>query len=159
MLMAQRADYTKMSSLVRRAVIEQKDTRLLAPSRSYRSPSICAFVKIDQDADQVLQDNHCLKLAQFGNIYIASIPMSRLASLSLNSHVTRIEAGERCTALMDTTHIVNHIDPVYEGYGLPQAYTGSWLPKRELYLSITRWKRSNTTLSDTISSRVLAVTP
>ena len=124
MLMAQRADYSKMSSMVRRATMEQKDTRRLAPSRSHRSSSICAFVKIDQDADQVLQDNHCLKLAQFGNIYIANIPLSRLASLSLNSHVTRIEAGERCTALMDTTHIVNHIDPVYEGYGLPQAYTG-----------------------------------
>ena len=123
-VMAQRADYTKMSSLVRRATMEHKDTRRLAPSLNHRSPSICAFVKIDQDADQVLREHHCLKLAQFGNIYIASIPLSRLANLSLNSHVTRIEAGERCTALMDTTHIVNRIDPLYEGYGLPQAYTG-----------------------------------
>ena len=123
-VMAQRADYSKMSSMVRRATLEHKDTRRLAPSRNHRSPSICAFVKIEQDADQVLQDNHCLKLAQFGNIYIASIPMSRLASLSLNRYVTRIEAGNRGTVLMDTTHIINRLDPLYEGNGLPQAYTG-----------------------------------
>ncbi|MBR5929691.1 MAG: S8 family serine peptidase [Prevotella sp.] len=123
-VMAQRADYSKMSSMVRRVTMEYKDTRRLALSRGLRTPSICAFVRINQDAEQVLRDNHCLKLAQFGNIYIANIPLSRLASLSMNKNVARIEAGERCTALMDTTHIVNHLDPVYEGYGLPQAYTG-----------------------------------
>ena len=110
--------------MVRRVTMEHKDTRRLALSRGHHSPSICAFVRINQDADQVLQDNHCLKLAQFGNIYIANIPLSNLASLSLNRHVTRIEASERCTALMDTTHIINRLDPVYKGYGLPQAYTG-----------------------------------
>ena len=110
--------------MVRRVTMEYKDTRRLALSRGLRTPSICAFVRINQDAEQVLRDNHCLKLAQFGNIYIANIPLSRLASLSMNKNVARIEAGERCTALMDTTHIVNHLDPVYEGYGLPQAYTG-----------------------------------
>ena len=124
-VMAQRADYGKMSSLVRRAAMEQKDTRRLAPSRNHHSSSsICAFVKINQDADLVLQENHCLKLAQFGKIYIASIPLSRLASLSMNKHVTRIEAGQRGTALMDTTHIIQRIDPLYEGTNLPQAYTG-----------------------------------
>ena len=123
-IMAQKADYSKMSSMVRHVTMEHKDTRRLALSRGHHSPSICAFVRINQDADQVLQENHCLKLAQFGNIYIANIPMSRLASLSLNRHVTRIEASERCTALMDTTHIINRLDPVYKGYNLPQAYTG-----------------------------------
>ena len=70
-VMAQRADYSKMSSMVRRVTLENRDTRRLALSRGLRSPSICAFVKINQDADEVLRDNHCLKLAQFGNIYIA----------------------------------------------------------------------------------------
>ena len=110
--------------MVRRAALEHKDTRRLAPSRNPRSSSICAFVRINEDADQVLKENHCLKLAQFGNIYIASIPLSRLASLSMNKHVTRIEAGQRGTALMDTTHIIQRIDPLYEGTNLPQAYTG-----------------------------------
>ena len=123
-VMAQKADYSKMSSMVRRATMEQKDMRHRALSRPYRTPTICAFVKINEDGDQVLQENHCLKLAQFGNIYIASIPMSRLANLSLNKHVARIEAGERSTALMDTTHIIQRIDPLYEGTNLPQAYTG-----------------------------------
>ena len=123
-VMAQKADYSKMSSMVRRATMEQKDMRHRALSRPYRTPTICAFVKINEDGDQVLQENHCLKLAQFGNIYIASIPMSRLANLSLNKHVARIEAGERSTALMDTTHIIQRIDPLYEGMNLPQAYTG-----------------------------------
>lgn len=123
-VIAQKADYSKMSSMVRRAIMEQKDMRHRALSRPYRTPTICAFVKINEDGDQVLQENHCLKLAQFGNIYIASIPMSRLANLSLNKHVARIEAGERSTALMDTTHIIQRIDPLYEGTNLPQAYTG-----------------------------------
>ena len=123
-VMAQRADYSKMSSMVRRVTLENRDTRRLALSRGLRSPSICAFVKINQDADEVLRDNHCLKLAQFGNIYIANIPLSRLASLSQNRHVTRIEASERCTALMDTTHNIHRTNLVHEGYRLPQAYTG-----------------------------------
>jgi subtilisin family serine protease len=63
-------------------------------------------------------------LAQFGDIYIASIPLNRLSDLSLNRQVQRIEAGERHTALMDTTYIINKVEPVYQGTGLPQAYTG-----------------------------------
>jgi len=124
MMMAQQADYRKMSSWVRRAVKTQHTTRRQAPALHRQIPSICAFVRISDDADRILEEHHCRKLAQFGDIYIASIPLNRLSDLSLNRQVQRIEAGERHTALMDTTYIINKVEPVYQGTGLPQAYTG-----------------------------------
>lgn len=124
MMMAQQADYRKMSSWVHRAVKTQHTTRRQAPALHRQIPSICAFVRISEDADRILEEHHCRKLAQFGDIYIASIPLNRLSDLSLNRQVQRIEAGERHTALMDTTYIINKVEPVYQGTGLPQAYTG-----------------------------------
>lgn len=124
MMMAQQADYQKMSSWVRRAVKTQHTTRRQAQALHRQIPSICAFVRISDDADRILEEHHCRKLAQFGDIYIASIPLNRLSDLSLNRQVQRIEAGERHTALMDTTYIINKVEPVYQGTGLPQAYTG-----------------------------------
>lgn len=124
MMMAQQADYRKMSSWVRRAVKTQHTTRRQAPALHRQIPSICAFVRISDDADRILEEHHCRKLAQFGDIYIASIPLNRLSDLSLNRQVQRIEAGERHNALMDTTYIINKVEPVYQGTGLPQAYTG-----------------------------------
>lgn len=124
MMMAQQADYQKMSSWVRRAVKTQHTIRRQAPALHRQIPSICAFVRISDDANRILEEHHCRKLAQFGDIYIASIPLNRLSDLSLNRQVQRIEAGERHTALMDTTYIINKVEPVYQGTGLPQAYTG-----------------------------------
>lgn len=124
MMMAQQADYQKMSSWVRRAVKTQHTTRRQAPALHRQIPSICAFVRISDDADRILEEHHCRKLAQFGDIYIASIPLNQLSDLSLNRQVQRIEAGERHTALLDTTYIINKVEPVYWGTGLPQAYTG-----------------------------------
>lgn len=124
MVMAQRADYQKMSSWVRRAVKTQHTTRRQAPALHQQTPSMCAFVRVSDDADRVFEEHHCRKLAQFGDIYIASIPLNQLSGLSLNRHVQRIEAGERHTALLDTTYIINKVEPVYWGTGLPQAYTG-----------------------------------
>ncbi len=88
------------------------------------TPTVCAFIRITDDADRILRQNGCQKLAQAGNIYIAAIPADRLGALSQERYVSRIEARRGTHALMDSMAIHLNALPVYAGTGLPQAYTG-----------------------------------
>jgi len=89
------------------------------------SRRICAFVKVDgDDALSLLRDNGCTTLAQYDDIYIATIPLRSIVPLSRESRVKRIEAGRSCRLHMDTTATVVDALPVYAGTSLPQAYTG-----------------------------------
>jgi len=121
---AQTADFHKMSAMVRRAVIEQR----VGPMRQARStasvPRLCAFVRISGDADAVLRQHDCRKLAQWGDICVADIPLNRLAQLSKEQTVSRIEARESCRMTLDTTAVLQHVRPVWQGEQLPQAFTG-----------------------------------
>lgn len=117
-------DYiAKLSPLVRRALND------VAVSAHHRAPlqhvrNICAFVRVEGDAEQVFATNGCTQLARFGDIYIADIPLANLHALACERAVQRIEAGGRCTVLMDTTGIVVGTPAAYRGQSLPQAYTG-----------------------------------
>ena len=93
-------------------------------SQLYTPPTICAFLRITSNADEVLSAHHCRSLAQVGNIHIADIPLSSLAALSCDARVSRIEAKPMATALLDS--VVRQINavPVHEGRQLPQAFTG-----------------------------------
>lgn len=122
---AQTGDVRKMSPLVRHASMSVPVAAGAKAVRPEATPStLTAFVRVSGGAGQIFRDNGCTVLAQFGDIYIASIPLNRIAALSLSSNVMRIEAGKPCSALMDSTRM--HVDalPVYEGTDLPQAYTG-----------------------------------
>ena len=88
------------------------------------TPTVCAFIRITDDADRILRQNGCQKLAQAGNIYIAAIPADRLSALSQERNVSRIEARRGTHALMDSMAIHLNALPVYAGTSLPQAYTG-----------------------------------
>ena len=88
------------------------------------TPTVCAFIRITDDADRILRQNGCQKLAQAGNIYIAAIPADRLGALSQERNVNRIEARRGTHALMDSMAIHLNALPVYAGTSLPQAYTG-----------------------------------
>ncbi len=88
------------------------------------TPTVCAFIRITDDADRILRQNGCQKLAQAGNIYIAAIPADRLGALSQERNVSRIEARHGTHALMDSMAIHLNALPVYAGTSLPQAYTG-----------------------------------
>lgn len=142
------ADYSKMSSLVRRAAMEQRgigsDSALsgraergdsafrfsrrsgAVASAGGRHRELCAFVLVDgaADADSVFAAHNSRPLARFGNIHIVSVPLGELRSLSVCRDVSRIEAGRSCTALMDTVAACVNALPVYAGTALPQAYTG-----------------------------------
>ena len=88
------------------------------------TPTVCAFIRITDDADRILRQNGCQKLAQAGNIYIAAIPADRLSALSQERNVSRIEARRGTHALMDSMAIHLNALPVYAGTSLPLAYTG-----------------------------------
>ncbi|ETD17384.1 MULTISPECIES: S8 family serine peptidase [Prevotellaceae] len=127
--MGQRADYTKMSALVRRIVIEeaarQQNKQGTRASHGAEAPLLTAFVCINGDAGEVLRENRCTDLAQFGTIHIAAIPIDRLSQMSIDRRVLRIEARQGMHALLDSMAV--HIDaiPVYAGMApLSQAYTG-----------------------------------
>ncbi len=117
------ADYSKMSSFVRRAAMENR-TSLRAPSVAGHKRELCAFVRVSGDADSIFHAHGCRSLARFGDIHIASVPLGELRALSLCRNVSRIEAGRSCSLQMDST--AGHVNalPVYAGKALPQAYTG-----------------------------------
>ena len=143
-MQAQRPNYGKMSSMLRQIVHQQyKDERRkmkdegvvttherkLSSSISHissnnTSPEVCAFIRISHDGDKVLANNQCRKLAQYGDIYIASIPIDRMGVLSLDPRVLRIEANRSHHVLTDITAQYVNALPAYEGMGLPQAFTG-----------------------------------
>lgn len=128
----QQADYSKMSSLVRQAVMAQKAKGMdAAKAKTYnpgRQQVITAFVRIDEGVSEptaVLEEQGCKPLANFGNLYIAEIPLSSLPALSLHKAVKRIEAGRRSTATMDTVTTNINALPIFEGKApLEQAFTG-----------------------------------
>lgn len=121
----QRPNYGKMSSMLRQIAHQQDVAQPHGRKvKNAHAQEVCAFIRITKDADKVLSENACRKLAQFGDIYIASIPVNRLKILSLDSRVTRIEANKGNS--IHTDILAGNINalPVYEGYQLPQAYTG-----------------------------------
>ena len=114
----------KMSPLVRQAALEATKTSRRASGMS-DNRRMTAFVKIDKNAaDTVLSHHGCRKLAQWGDIVIADIPLSRLRLLSAESQVLRIEARQYANALMDTTLIAVNALPVYEATPEHAAYRG-----------------------------------
>lgn len=109
---AQRPQLHKLSPMLRQMVAQRE------------TPAVCAFIRITDDAERILRQNGCQKLAQAGNIYIAAIPADRLGALSQERNVSRIEARRGTHALMDSMAIHLNALPVYAGTSLPQAYTG-----------------------------------
>ena len=120
--LAQQADYTKMSSYVRRAVVQQHAQRRKAPSFRGQAPLMCAIVKAS--SQQVLQQYGCQIKAKWGDLYIVTLRTNRLAELSREPQVQRIEAGEPCVANMDTSRIVTHTDALHSGMIAHTRWTG-----------------------------------
>lgn len=109
---AQRPLYGKMSPKVRQIVRSQ-------------SPREGSFlVRIIQDADEVLSMHGGRSLARVGNIHVVSLPLQQVGALSRDSRVQRIEGGRPNELLNDTMPILLNASDVYDGLGLPQAYTG-----------------------------------
>ena len=122
---AQRPSFAKISSELRQLFMENRVTQFASTrTNAPEQPTICAFVRISGDADAVFKARACKPLASFGNILIVNIPINELAKLSQSRQVCRIEAGQSCSILMDTTANIINALPVYSAQSLPQAYTG-----------------------------------
>ena len=111
--LAQKPDFGKMSSYVRRAAIQQTARQRRAPSVHFRAPLMSAIVSAS--SPQVLEKHGCKIQARWGNLYIVTLRTDRLAALSREPQVQRIEAGEPCVANMDTSRSVVHIDALHGG--------------------------------------------
>lgn len=131
---AQRPAYSKLSPLVREACLRSQnpsDLRtsrsalaITVPSRAPRPAVLTAFVKLASPDPTPLETAGCRVLLQKGRLFIAEIPLTRIAPLSLRDDVLRIEAGRRATARMDTTATIVNATPAWQGLNLPQQYTG-----------------------------------
>ena len=122
-----RADYSKLSSMVRSLVTVERIASLGTLQKTGKAASddcrrLCAFVQTESDS--VLAANGARTLARYGDICIADIPIGSIAALSLDRSVRRIEAGRGIRALTDTMAVVTDALPAYQGTKLPQAYTG-----------------------------------
>ena len=130
-VIAQRADYGKMSTMVRQIARQEVSGSKVGQRQGVapRSPrmshaELCAFVRIGGDGGSVLREHGCRELAREDDIYIAAIPLNRLSALSLDPRVERIEAGPSARVQNDSAAVCINVKPVYEGLKLPQAYTG-----------------------------------
>ena len=111
--LAQKADFNKMSSYVRRAVIQQTAQRRRGPSVYDQAPLMSAIVSAS--SSDILIKHGCKIQAQWGHLYIVTLRTNRLAALSREPQVQRIEAGEPCVAYMDTSRIITHTDALHSG--------------------------------------------
>lgn len=114
---------SKMTTLVRRAATETM--RVAKVRQTGKAATITTFVRIDGDnAEQTLADNGCRVLDRRDNIFIVTVPLTRLNALASLPQVRRIEASPSARLLMDTTTTIVNALPVYAATDLPQAFTG-----------------------------------
>lgn len=109
-IFAQKADYSKMSSLVRSLARESYGVSLAKGYRANSSRCVIAFVRTN--SKDVLEKNGCKDLASWGDIHIAKIPLCNLNALSNEKEVKRIEAGKCCSATVDTTRYIINVAPL-----------------------------------------------
>ena len=122
---AQYADFGKMSSMVRALTVSHRAD--MRRAKALTNQELCAFVRVDgegQTGERLLASMGCRPLAHYGNIYIASIPVARLAALSLHPKVMRIEAHRSHSLQMDTTTVLMGGTRAHQGVALPQAFNG-----------------------------------
>ena len=127
--MAQQEAFKKMSPMVRMVTgcgVNDGVRRLnkAKVANQEKSPSLCAFVRIKGDANDVFSRYGCRCLATFGDIYIADIPIDKLTDMASERSVERIEASMSRTVHLEKSAGVIGADKVHSGMALPQAFTG-----------------------------------
>lgn len=115
----------KMSPYVRQAALAARSAATRSDGSADAS-RIVAFVQADsRQADSLFAVTDSRVYDRQGDIYIVSVPTTVLETLAASQHVRRIEASAPCTLTMDTTTVITGAAKAHDGYGLPQAYTGS----------------------------------
>ena len=127
---AQQAASKKMSTMVRMVANVENNNHVRSLNKakvitSENTPSLCAFVRIEGDADAIFNRYGCRRLATFGDIYIADIPVGNLNAMACERNVLRIEASPSRTGMLERSSTVVGADKVHAGTSLPQAFTGA----------------------------------
>lgn len=117
----------KMSTMVRQLAEKAYSNSNYAPSltNAKNDARLCAFVKTTSAGDSVLSANGCRVLAHIGDIYVADIPLHSLHKLVANYCVSRIEAQQGNSILLDSTvSLVKATEVRHASATLPRAFTG-----------------------------------
>ena len=96
-----------------------------ATKDGHKSVSTLATLAIPCDAPAFFERHGCRMIDSVGRIYIVSIPIDEVTSLSNNDTVERLEAERMPRPQMDVTPQQVNATGLYAGTGLPQAYTGA----------------------------------
>ena len=121
-LSAQEARLTKMSPM-----LADRLTAYVAAARG-TAPTVdeyvLSLVKLTDSDETVLTRHGCRVIDHVGRIYVALLPVSQLAALSLDDSVERMEANPLSRTQLDITPSAVGAHLAHEGQQLPQAYTG-----------------------------------
>ena len=96
-----------------------------ATKNEHKSVSTLATLAIPCDAPAFFNRHGCRLIDSVGRIYIVSIPLGEMATLSNNDTIERLEAERMPRPQMDVTPQQVNATGIYAGTGLPQAYTGA----------------------------------
>ncbi len=104
--------YGKMSPLVRQATMENTARNRHATRSETETRRMCAIVRTSDCG--TLARHGCKTLASWGDLCIADIPISQLATLASQPSVQRIEAGRQHTVTLDTSLIVTKANRMHQ---------------------------------------------
>ena len=117
----------KVSGHLAALVTQYADNGGLRKSGAASPKSVKALVSLTQTCDaRTFFDRHgCRLIDNVGRVFIVDMPLDRVAALSFNDTIERIEAERMPHLAMDVTPQQVNATGVYAGENLPQAYTGA----------------------------------
>lgn len=122
LLTAQTANRAKMSPLL--ADMMAAGVAAARGAEPEQEEYVMALVKLADNNQNTLAEHGCTVIDRVGAICIALLPVSQLASLSMDDRVVRMEANQLSRPMLDLTPGAVNVMPAYQGTQLPQAYTG-----------------------------------
>ena len=126
---AQQAAAHKLSVQLRQLLMSggrKSESARHGGTAAHGDKTVCAFVRTASEADTTrLAQDGCRVLASLGDISVATVPLSRVAALSMRPYVERIEAQRGSSVTLDTLGAPLGMPAVAAAQGLPQAYDGS----------------------------------
>ncbi len=118
--------WQKMSPGARRLALQQSRGAKASQAQPTHGAGrrVCAFVRVADGDNGVFGASGAKPLAQFGDIFIADVPLDGIAALAADRRVNRIEIERGSRPTLDSIAFFTRSNPVHEGEGLPQAFTG-----------------------------------
>lgn len=93
-------------------------------AKSPRSVNALVSLAFPCDAPAFFERHSCRLIDRVGRIYIVDIPLAKVAELSQNDTIERVEAERMPRPAMEVTPQQVNATGIYAGDNLPQAYTG-----------------------------------